>query len=63
MAMVTITTDGTTRTSNNMRTVKSTEQLLTTLYNNVVSLSTLVPNSRDRYEKMVTKFYTPQNTP
>ena len=46
-----------------IRTVKSTEQSLTIHYKNVVSLGTLVPNSRDQHEKMTTKFYTPQNTP
>ena len=29
----------------------------------IVSLSTLVLNSRDRYEKMATEFYAPENTP
>ena len=32
-------------------------------FNDVVSLSTLVLNSRDRHEKMATEFYTLQNTP
>ena len=29
----------------------------------LLSLVTLVPNSRDRHEKMATKFYAPQNMP
>ena len=33
------------------------------IYNMVISLSTVVLNSRDWHEKMATKYYVPQNTP